>query len=49
MIKMIRILLDKKNNYKNIKSKINNLGNKVLNNTFKEINLLIKNDEIKKT
>ena len=49
MIKIIRILLNKKNNYKNIKSKINNLGNKVLNNTFKEINLLIKNDEIKKT
>ena len=49
MIKIIIILLDKKNNYKNIKSKINNLGNKVLNNTFKEINLLIKNNEIKKT
>ena len=49
MIKIINILLDKKNNYKKIKSKINNLGNKVLNNTFKEINLLIKNDEIKKT
>ena len=32
-----------------IKTKINNLGNKVLNNTFKEINLLIKNDEIKET
>ena len=48
---MIKILEScyKKNNYKNIKSKINNLGNKVLNNTFKEINLLIKNDEIKKT
>ena len=34
-------LLNKKTNSANIKTKINNLGNKILKNTFKEIDLFI--------
>ena len=49
MTKIIQNLLSKKNNTKFIKSKINNLGNKILDNTFKEINLLLKKNENQKT
>ena len=34
-------LLNKKNNSTHIKTKINNLGNKILKNTYKEIDLFI--------
>ncbi|MDA8890716.1 hypothetical protein N9I74_00720 [Candidatus Pelagibacter sp.] len=41
MIGVIITLLNKKTNSANIKTKINNLGNKILKNTFKEIDLFI--------
>ena len=41
MADIIINLLNKKNNATHIKTKINNLGNKILENTFKEIDLFI--------
>ena len=41
MADIIINLLNKKNNSTHIKTKINNLGNKILENTFKEIDLFI--------
>ena len=37
----VDLMIGKKNNYKNIKLKIKNLGNKILKSTLKEINFFI--------
>ena len=37
-------LFSKKNNSKKIQNKLNKIGNKILNNTFKEIYRLVQNE-----
>jgi 3-deoxy-D-manno-octulosonic-acid transferase len=49
MIYTIDRILKSKGNSKSIKLKIKNLGNKILNSTLKEVNLLLTKNEINKT
>ena len=44
MIFILNKLFQKKNNTKKIKKKINNIGDIILKQTYKEIDLLLKNE-----
>ena len=44
MSKILAMFFSKKNVSNKIKKKINNIGQKILNVTYKEINLLLKNE-----
>ena len=44
MSKILKHLFSKNKNSSNIKNKINHIGQKILNDTYKEINLLLKNE-----
>ena len=44
LLKKLNYLFEKKNNSKKIQYKLREIGNKILNNTFNEINIFLKND-----
>ena len=44
LLKKLNNLFGKKNNSKKIQYKLREIGNKILNNTFNEINIFLKND-----
>ena len=44
LLKKLIYLFKKKNNSKKIQYKLREIGNKILNNTFNEINVFLKND-----
>ena len=44
LLKKLNLLFSKKNSSKNIKSKLKKIGNKILNNSYKEINKLLINE-----